>query len=497
MKRVLVAAKLLAVILVACAAPIPSPSQSTRPETTVAAVAPSRLPLPTSTPLKRDPVATPSSAESDAPLGSSVLLAVWNDRSRQHEARPVDPRLGQPLSAYAPIRLGRNYQYVFSPDEKTLAVVAYPSDMHQRDGVLHFVDLQTWRDVTTTLKFDGWISAMDFSPDGAYLAAAYFDERTPAGADGGALLMIDVARRSSVAEAAPGFLPRVLSFTPDGKSLMAYGTSLDSRSGLSPAVRIALIGAACLGVTWEQPLPHVLDGQYRQAEGDAPNAWIWHTPAVVLWPDRQELYIVHADEDRLTTVSFARRTVASTRIEPARTWLERLMALGAGAAHAKMLDGTRKQAVLSGDGTRLYVVGQTGQSTQDANKDWQFSQTPLDLQVVDATNGVEIARLETQATEISLSPDGAQVFLRGLEKIGAPWTEVVDTTRLEVVARLSGRYLIPARQMNGQPILLSSDSHTGYTTLASLDVQLLGEIRIWSGSGYAVWLSPLWNPSGW
>ena len=185
----------------------------------------------------------------------------------------------------------------------------------------------------------------------------------------------------------------------------------------------------------------VTDGQYRVAEGNGPGAYVWWTPAVVPSPDRQMLYIVHADEDKLTTVDFAHRSVTSVEIGPARSWLEQLMALGAGIAYAKTLDGTRKHAVLSSDGTRLYIVGETGKSTQDANQEWQFTQTPLNLQVVDVASGVQIAKVETQANEISLSPDGSQLYLRGWSDSGVPWTDVLDAARLEVVTRLTGRYL--------------------------------------------------------
>jgi hypothetical protein len=153
--------------------------------------------------------------------------------------------------------------------------------------------------------------------------------------------------------------------------------------------------------------------------------------------------------------------------------------------------------VLSRDGTRLYVVGETGKSTRDANQQWQFTQTPLKLQVVDVATGVQIAKVETQATEASLSPDGSQLYLRGWSDSGVPWTEVRDAARLEVVTRLTGRYLIPARQRDGQPILLASDTHTGYATLAALEAQSLREIQVWSVPGYADWLSPLWNRMQW
>jgi hypothetical protein len=76
-----------------------------------------------------------------------------------------------------------------------------------------------------------------------------------------------------------------------------------------------------------------------------------------------------------------------------------------------------------------------------------------------------------------------------------PWTDVLDATSLEVVAHLDGHYVIPAQAQDGQPILLSSDSHTGNTALAALDTQSLDAIHAWTVVQYAAWITPFWNPS--
>ena len=496
MRKTFLILKLTAALLAACAAPTQSPQPMSRLVERAATSAPPTL-RPSPTVVKSNPTSTPSSATSDAPFGSSVLLAAWNNRSKQHDLRPYDPRTGLPLAGYAPIQLGRNFRYAFSADEKTLAVLAYPSDMNQRGGVLRLIDAQAWRDVTTTLKIDGWAYVMSFSPDGSRLAVAYFDESAGRSPQAEAIIVIDVASQTVAARIAPGFLPHVLEFTPDGQSLVVYGAGSESGNGLNSTARVALFNAADLSVMWEQPLPDVLDGQYGESASHEPGQSVWWTPAVVSSPDRRTLYIVHADEDKLTTIDFADRSVTSVEIGPARSWLDRLMTMGAGVAHAKVLDGTRRHGVLSSDGARLYVVGETVKSTQDAHGNWQITQTPLGLAVVDAATGVEMAKLESQATEIGLSPDGSQLYLRGWSDIGVPWTDVVDVARLETTTHLTGRYAIPAWQMDGTPIVLANDTHTGSTTLAALEVPALREVHVWSVPQYAVWVSPMWNPRQW
>ena len=127
------------------------------------------LPLPTpSSPAKASPAPTPSEkaktaptptvALSDAPLESGVLLTRWGLRSSTLHA--VDPVTGRDLSGYAPINLGHHFSHAFSPDAKTLAAVTYPSGSSNQGGVLHLIDLQAWREVTTTLEFDNGITSV-------------------------------------------------------------------------------------------------------------------------------------------------------------------------------------------------------------------------------------------------------------------------------------------------------------------------------------------------
>jgi len=459
------------------------------------------LPLPTpSSPAKASPAPTPSEkaktaptptvALSDAPLESGVLLTRWGLRSSTLHA--VDPVTGRDLSGYAPINLGHHFSHAFSPDAKTLAAVTYPSGSSNQGGVLHLIDLQAWREVTTTLEFDNGITAMSFNPDGTRLAIAYAGRPTRAHGmpEDYLLVSVNVVEQIAIAQTSLDFAPRVVKYVSDGASLMVYGVTYDTDTGLNDVgpPRAVWLDAAGLSVEWDVPLPDVLDGQFKHKESDGSETYFAWWPAVVPSHDGQALYIVHADEDRLTTVDFANRATRTVAIGPARSWLDHLLALGAGVAYAKgPVDGTTKQAVLSSDGQRLYVIGQTNSTWQDASGERRLTQTPLGLQVVDATSGVEIAKLDTQATEIDISPDGSRLVLRGGSNMGLPWTEVVDAARLEVVARLDGRTVIPAQRIGGQPILLASYARDD-TALATLDAQSLRTIHAWSVDGGASWL---------
>jgi len=496
MKTTLIAVKLLAALLVACAAPIQDTPQNDRSVEIPPTLAPLK-PSPTQPATKASPAPTekataaptPTVQYSDAPLESSVLLMMWS--LRHGELHTVDPDTGHDLRGYTSINMGHHFSHAFSPDGKTLAAVTYPGDSGN-GGVLHLIDLPTWRDVTTTLKFNSWISTMSFSPDGSRLALAYAGKPTRAHGmpEGYHLASVDVTAQTLIAQTSFDFAPGVVGYAADGASLVVYGVIYDTDTGLNvQPPRAVLLDAADLSVEWELELPTVLDGQFTQKESNGTETYVGWWPAAVFSPDRQALYIVHADEDMLTTVNFTARVAHTVAIGPARSWLEQLLALGAGVAHAKgPIDGATKRAVLSSDGKRLYVVGQTNNTFKDAKGELQYKQTPLGLQVIDAATGVEIARFDTEATEVGISPDGTQLYLRGWS--ATAWTDVLDVNRLEAIKHLAGQYVTPAWRLDGKPILLASNSSSTYQTVISvLDAESLDEIHVWPVKGYASWLA--------
>jgi hypothetical protein len=66
---------------------------------------------------------------------------------------------------------------------------------------------------------------------------------------------------------------------------------------------------------------------------------------------------------------------------------------------------------------------------------------------------------------------------------------VVDLEKMEVETRLSGRQVVPARRLDGEPVLLSAITNGGpQTVLAALDAETLEEINKWWVWGYAYWV---------
>lgn len=462
---------------------------------TLLALAVAACGLPTPVAPAADPPAQPAVEPVVPPsLGSAVLVAGWDEATTLSEILPVDPATGDPVAGYSPIPLGRHFSHAFSPDGRRLVAVSFPGESH-RGGELHVIDLFEWKNTPLGIEFDAVVDVLAFDADGARLAVAAMPQAR--GVDdppGSIVTVVDLASGTIAARARLAHQVTRLGFSPEGDSLLAYGQSVPE-PGSDPVAWAARLRAGDLAVAWAQHLPGILNVEHRQVDGEP--RYFWYQPAVALWPEGNALYIVHADADRLTAVDFTRRAPRAEDILPAQSWLEWLLARTAGVAHAKMTDGTIKQAALSPDGSRLYVAGQTMASAKTDRGQWEYTRDSLDLQVIDVATGALLDSLETEATEVSLSADGARLFLRGWTEPGAsdpyaiPWTQVVDAETLETVATLEGYALVPARRLDGDPILLSNTTApNGQQAVAALDPETLMEIHAWA-AWHPGWIWPL------
>lgn len=450
----------------------------------------------TETPAK--PAAQPAAIPS---FESSVLLAQWNANERRREILPVDPATGQAVPGQAPLIIGKISQFAgvqtLSSDGRWLAAIESHGQVSEPNGggtshypsadVLHLVDVTAWRAVTTTLPGRGWVWPITFSPDTARLALGYHNRTSST------LMLFDTGTGQLIAQQALAFRPSLMKYTQEGTALAIYGQPLSAVPGIAKPdpPRVLLVDAATLDILWDQPLASVISGSWCLENCDAPHgeqmfAGWW--PAVVPSHDGHTLYIVHADEEKLTAVDFDARTVHSVEIREARSWFEELLALTAGVAEAKGGEnGAFKEAVLSPDGTRLYVVGRTVNSTRDARGEWQVTEAFLGLQVIDVESGRKVTGLDGQAKAIGTTPDGAYLLLDDWDG-RVWWTEVLDAESLQRVARLERWAVVPARRIDGQPILLASDPYRG-SQFAVLDPRSFDIVDTWSVSEHAEWVT--------
>jgi len=176
------------------------------------------------------------------------------------------------------------------------------------------------------------------------------------------------------------------------------------------------------------------------------------------------------------------RAVQSIEFREAQSWLESLLALTAGVAEAKgSLNGTTKEAALSPDGTRLYVLARTY-----TNGPWGVS---LGLQVVDVESGRKIAQQDSEGIAIKMTPDGAYLLLLNHTPDNRWWTDVLDAESLQPVAQLEDRDVMVTRRMNGQPLFVAQTIPERATRLAVLDPRSFDIVHSWAFNGYASWIT--------
>ncbi len=439
------------------------------------------------------PTATASPRVSTAAREDGALVTEWMEKGGS-TLHLVDPSTGADIPGSPPISLGGNYAFGFShasPDQDTLAAIIFPHSSSPMGGVLQLIDLRAWQAVTTTVSIEQWNTRTAFSADGSLLAitAGQYQKNHSRGF----VVLVDVAQRAEIGRVELDFLPTQIAFTRDGQALMTFGSPAgDFSNEPLPPSQVALLTIPGLQASWQQILTGVREGFMPNEDASAvpgPGEGRWLRPAAIFAPESDTLYIVHADEDRLTTVDFTNQTASTVDIHPAMSWLDRLMALGAEAAQAKTPDGTTRNAVISPDGRRLYVVGTNVVSTENSNNgQWDTVTTPLGLSVLDTFDGTELARYDTQAVEIGISPDGATLYLRG--SYDSFETEIVSAAELKLVARVAGYNLILSHRLNGRPILLSTAYRNGnpFSELSAFDPQSFAMLYQWLPKNESSWL---------
>lgn len=447
----------------------------------------------------------------EAPVKSSVPqtgapLLVWHPSKvwPRYEVHLVDPATDRAVAGREPIVLGKSRSTPISAqseDGGMLAVVrgignacdpyAGGTRCRPSSDVLHLINLHAWREVSMRLPGKGRAEPLAFSPDGKRLALAYHK--------GGAstLMLVDATTGELVGEQALDVPPALLGFVSDGSQLVVYGTP---PSWLEPGhPRVLLLDAASLDVVWGATLEEVLSGYWCQDCSGERLISSW-TPGVILSPDRRRLYVVHADEERLTTVDLEARALHSVEVRAERdrgirrsllSWLDRLVGLIADVAHAKGERGesASKAPVLSPDGSRLYVLGREWASDLQDTSVMRYMSL---LQLVDPGSGRERARHLTAATPtgVEVTPDGGYVLLRG-RGVRWPWTEVLDAETLERVAQVEKWEVVVGRRADGRPILLANQQpRLPRTQLAVLDPDSLEVAHSWSVDTLAAWVAP-------
>jgi hypothetical protein len=124
--------------------------------------------------------------------------------------------------------------------------------------------------------------------------------------------------------------------------------------------------------------------------------------------------------------------------------------------------------------------------TKDKQGNWQFDTLPFGLQVIDTSDGSEIRRIETEASEVSLAADGIKLFMRGWVN-ERPWTDILDAERLEAIDHLDGQLLFPAQTLSGESLIVGSPAGQWTRLLNVYDSRKYSTVSKLPGKGF--WVS--------
>ena len=479
----------LLLLLAGCAAPAAempaAPPPSTAP--VPAAPAPSAIP-PTPT----------------LPPQSPMVIMGW-DYELGSVIRAIDPATGQDAPGRAPLVLGADRAapyaapYAVAPDGRRLAAFDAQGDTcydfaggsacGPRSETLVLLDTTTWQHRTVPLGAFGWVGAPLFDAGGRRLA---FSLQT---AEGHALMLLDAATGETVAQATLNLKPLFVGFGPEG-TVVVYGQPETEQPGMTRpgAPRVQLRDGATLAVLWQTTLDGLTSGHWCSDQCDAGHGTLvtemWW-PGVALSADGGTLIILHADEERLTTVDLAARTTASRAVGGQQARLGRLLTwlldATAGVAHAKgPMNGMTRQVVLSPDGARLFTIGTGLETEMGENSNYSVTETRLPVQLIDVASGAIMVASEVTGHTLRLSADGRRVFVA---EWGERWpvTRVLDAATLALLDELDGPTVRLAPDTAGQLHLVGEQTINGGTTLSLLDAESLATLAEWRTDGQTQW----------
>lgn len=439
-----------------------------------------------------DRVAAPN-VPSD-PLAGGVLLLQYLSDGGPLTLHRIDPATGEPYDGYAPIQLAPrsllSVPHVVSPSGRYIAVVAgqrQSCEPYAGGGAcraaaetLYLIDAASWTILhSIDLEGNGWTKPLAFDASDTRFAMALHTRDTER------ILLFDVPSGSRLAEAPVTIRPSFLSFVPGASVLVAYGPQLGSEPGITQPEppRVVALDGETLRPKWERILPDVIDGDWCTANCTASHEerqFAYLRPAVIMAPDGSKLYIIHAESDRLSTVSLSDGAAHSLTIRPVLSWVETLLALTAKTASAKgAMELATRTATIAPDGSQLYVAthydrmaGVTGSTTELRRSH---------LQRIESNTGQIAAEAELAGDVMALTLDGTRLLLYGWSEQGA-WAELRTAADLAVETRASG-WLVSA-SASPRSLLLASRSVRGQSEVAMLDPATLSPIHTWQLDGY-------------
>lgn len=333
-------------------------------------------------------------------------LLVQETQRFELSVSPIDPEQLEPIPGLKPVAIGQHYVVGTKPDGRALAVIGWPSDA-SAGGQVQLIDLEPWTIRSTGSTVDANVVALAFAPDGNDLYWPLSPTTPPFVSE------LVLATGASGAEVGRVSLPPALvpwDFRPTQRGRIAvFAVGTDGSWLNNEPPRVLLIDPATRDLVADVQLEDVIAGQ-RGSQARGYNSF---RPGLAWDIARDRLYVVDANEDRLTVVDLDRgRVVAATELVAAQSPLDALGAWLVPTAYAKLVPGTDRTAVLSPDGRRLYVATMRRTQSDDFR---EFSEVALGGFVVDTDTLRIVGRIDQPVSALALSPDGARLLAAGTD----------------------------------------------------------------------------------
>ena len=363
------------------------------------------------------------SAERDAGVPFSPLRVTTTTSGQELVMRPLDPETMEPLTGYDPISLGHHYTHAFSPDGRTMAVIIWPVETGGAGwgGKLYLIDLTDWTMTDTGVEIEQNTGTLLYSQDGR---ALYWTLPTTTHPAHGMTrdydlyrLDLDTGLQETVASFTSSFSPSELRIFRAGTRLAIWGQSVDPNNIVDGPPHVIIVDLKADEIVADIEIPNVKAWQHQEIDGGTVSYRIYQ-PGLAWDLERELLYIAHADEDRITAVDLREGVVKiQSDISRPRSLLDRFVDWVAPSAAAKSTPWTSKQAVLSPDGSRLYVAGRYEEFTE--NEDGEIVRTDAtDLVIVDTERIEEIDRVDLGTiVGMQTAPDGQHLLVRSYDSV--------------------------------------------------------------------------------
>jgi hypothetical protein len=350
----------------------------------------------------------PSTSASGTGKIATVLLVTENQEGHGLQARPVDPTTLADFPHYAPLDFGHHYQSAISPDGKTLAVMTWPSGASNSGGVLHLIDPKSLTDQKANLEINDYVNALSFSGDGKSL---YWSFPTSHSAAHGLPFDYELRRYNLdsqqlqvIAKFPSSFEPwwNQMQRTASGDQLAVYGLPVGNDGLVKGDPHVFTVDLAKKWIAAEVALAGVKAGAVHEMV-QSTDSYKEYAPGLG-WDDvRHLLFVVHADEDKITVVDLAQdKIIKQAQIHKQQSLLNQLSSWFILTAEAKGIPTVTRRVVLSHDGQRLYVLSDYSAGGVDQGGA---------LQVIATQDLTEIRRVDRAITDFCLSPDERTLML--------------------------------------------------------------------------------------